>query len=645
MTEKGITTRALLAGTLVAALIGVGAAYENLMVSGSTLNFDYSLGAAVFFCSFFVLVVNPLLGRLRPSWGFSRSELATVYIMAMVACVLPTVGLVGYLIPAMSGGIYFATPENNWLNLVIPNLASWLMVSDPQGIKDFYEGLSVKADIPWGIWVRPLAAWGVLLAGFFGAVTAMVVLLRQQWVVDERLLFPMVQVPIAMIGEAGEEDRRGLAPIFRSQALWAGVSVPVVFYSLRALNQYNPAIPEGIPLWWAISFANGAVVIPWTLNYAGTGFGYLLSTKLSFSIWVMGALTITEEVVLSTLGVSSGERFFYGTSPTGYPAYQGLGAMLTFALAVLWGGRGRFRQTWARAWSGGGGDYRDILTSRQACLLLVFSLVVMVGWLAVAGMSWWVIPLLLAVMFLSMIGLARVAAEGGLAVMVTPLNPSDAVISSLGGANLGATNLGVLGMMIPVASHMRTTMMAALMNGLKLADTHVAGRRRWLVGAVGLAIVVALGSSIATMLVLGYRYGGINLSYWFFGNASGGVIYDFIAYHQGNNSQTRWDGLGFMGVGALLQLLMTLAYQRLLWWPLHPLSFPIGAVWCTHQVMVSMFLAWLTKITVLHYGGVRLYRSTRPFFLGLILGHYLGGGWWLVIDGFMGMRENYLFFW
>jgi hypothetical protein len=319
--------------------------------------------------------------------------------------------------------------------------------------------------------------------------------------------------------------------------------------------------------------------------------------------------------------------------------------MLTFALVVLWGGRGRFRQTWARAWSGEGDDHRDILSSRQALLLLAVSLTVMVGWLAAAGLSWWVIPLLLGVVFLSMIGLARVAAEGGLAVMVTPLNPSDAVISALGGGSLGATNLGVLGMMIPVASHMRTTMMAALMNGLKLADTHVARRRRWLVGAVGLAIAAAILSSVATMLVLGYRYGGINLSYWFFGSGSGGVIYDFIGYHISNNSQTRWDGLGFFGVGALLQLLITLAYQRLPWWPLHPLSFPIGAVWCTHQVMVSMFLAWLTKITVLHYGGVRLYRATRPFFLGLILGHYLAGGWWLVIDGFMGMRENYLFFW
>ena len=643
--EKRITPRALLAGALMAGAIGAGAAYENLMISGSTMNFDYSLGAAVFFCAFFVLIINPLLASLKATWGFSRGELATVYIMSMVACVLPTVGLVGWLIPAMSGGSYFATPENNWLNLVIPNLAPWLMVSDPQGIKDFYEGLSLKGAIPWGIWLQPLAAWGVLLAGFFGAVTAMVVLLRQQWVVDERLLFPMVQVPIAMIGEVGEEERRGLAPIFRSRTLWAGVSIPLVFYSLRALHHYNPAIPEGIPLWWFLTFANGAVVIPWTLNYAGTGFGYLLSTKLSFSIWVMGLITITEEVVLSTLGVSSGERFFYGTSPTGYPAYQGLGAMLTFALVVLWGGRGRFRQTWARAWSGEGDDHQDILTSRQACLLLVFSLLVMVGWLAAAGMNWWIIPLLLAVTFLSMIGLTRVAAEGGLAVMVTPLNPSDAVISTLGGGMLGATNLGVLGMMLPVASHMRTTMMAALMHGLKLADTHVAGRRRWLVGAVGLAIAVGLVSSIATMLVLGYRYGGINLSYWFFGNASGGMVCDFIAYHINNNSQTRWDGLAFAALGAVLQLLITLAYQRLPWWPLHPLSFPIGAVWCTHQVMVSMFVAWLTKITVLHYGGVKLYRSTRPFFLGLILGNFLGGGLWLVIDGFMGMRENYLFYW
>jgi len=94
-----------------------------------------------------------------------------------------------------------------------------------------------------------------------------------------------------------------------------------------------------------------------------------------------------------------------------------------------------------------------------------------------------------------------------------------------------------------------------------------------------------------------------------------------------------------------LQLLLTVTYHRFHWWPIHPLGFPIAAIWCTHQVMVSMFAAWLAKVLVLHYGGVRLYHASRPLFLGLILGQYLSGGIWLIVDWQTGMQNSYLFFW
>ena len=74
----------------MAAAIGAGAAYENLMISGSPLHFDYSAGAAMFLFSVFVLIINPILRLIHRSWTFSRGELATVYSMGMVACMLPT---------------------------------------------------------------------------------------------------------------------------------------------------------------------------------------------------------------------------------------------------------------------------------------------------------------------------------------------------------------------------------------------------------------------------------------------------------------------------------------------------------------------------------------------------------------------------
>ena len=45
------------------------------------------------------------------------------------------------------------------------------------------------------------------------------------------------------------------------------------------------------------------------------------------------------------------------------------------------------------------------------------------------------------------------------------------------------------------------------------------------------------------------------------------------------------------GAGALVQLLLLVAHSRFLWWPIHPIAFPVSAFWTTHHLMPSIFLA------------------------------------------------------
>jgi hypothetical protein len=96
----------------------------------------------------------------------------------------------------------------------------------------------------------------------------------------------------------------------------------------------------------------------------------------------------------------------------------------------------------------------------------------------------------------------------------------------------------------------------------------------------------------------------------------------------------------FTGIGAAAQALLVLARAHFVWWPLHPLGFAISTFFIMTYAWFSIFLSWGIKSIVLKYGGPKLYRSTRPFFLGLIMGQIFVAGMWLVIDFFTGMVGN-----
>ena len=60
-----VTIRSLITGALLSAALGVAAPYENLLISGSPMHFDYSTPGAVFFFLLFLLIVSPTAALMR----------------------------------------------------------------------------------------------------------------------------------------------------------------------------------------------------------------------------------------------------------------------------------------------------------------------------------------------------------------------------------------------------------------------------------------------------------------------------------------------------------------------------------------------------------------------------------------------------
>ena len=98
-----------------------------------------------------------------------------------------------------------------------------------------------------------------------------------------------------------------------------------------------------------------------------------------------------------------------------------------------------------------------------------------------------------------------------------------------------------------------------------------------------------------------------------------------------------------MAIGTSIMGGLMVARRVYLWWPFHPLGYAIGPVWIMDHLWFNMFLAWLIKVLVLKYGGARLYIKTRPFFIGMILGYFTPGGFYMIIDHFNDMNGNIIF--
>lgn len=638
---SGLTFKAFLTGAIFSFLLSVGAPYGNMVIRGSYMALDFSTPGALFL--FFVLVgfVNVLLGAAHRRLALNRAELITVYIMLIVSSAIPTMGLSEYLLPIVAAPFYYATPDNEWAQLIQPHIRSWLVPQGPDVAKHFYEGLPKGAPVPWAAWARPLLCWGAFLLVFYFVMMCVMVILRKQWVERERLIYPLVHVPLEMV----REDSRGslIRPFFRNPVMWIGFIIPLTVSSLNGLHAYFHYVPN-INIATDIPVFRNTMTFPLRLSFPIIGFTYFINLDIAFALWFFSILAQIQTGIFNITGIASTENIgIYGVSGSPIVAHQGTGAMLVLVLFGLWTSRAHLRGVLRTALGrhGGEDDSREMLPYRVAVLGLICGFLFMSAWLWMSGIPFLITLLFLVVAFLLFTGLTRVVSEGGLAEGIVPVIASSFIISGVGTSVLGSTGLTALGFTYVFMADVRTFVMASCANGLRLAE-ELGGKRRRLFWAMTLAVVVSLAASLWIILKLSYTYGGINLNQWFF---TGGAVapFNFVEYKIRNPSPVHWGGWLSTGIGAGVMVLLMLARQHFLWWPLHPLGFAVFGIGWVANVWLDVYLAWMIKSLVVRYGGPKLYHNTRPFFLGLILGQFVIAGLWLVIDGFTGMTDNVVF--
>jgi len=429
--------------------------------------------------------------------------------------------------------------------------------------------------------------------------------------------------------------------LYRDKLLWIGFAIPVLMNSWNSLHFYHDAF-QRIPLSGSVILLQGLVSLPFRLNFPILGLAYLMSLNVAFSVWFFFLVGMVEKLLFARIGLQIGTGDVWN-SGGGPPAlmHQQAGGLFVLALFVLWTARGHLGHLWRQAVRGMP-DPAEIMRPRLAFVGLALGVVSMIAWLTYTGMSLYVSILLVVGALIVFIGLSRIVCEAGLPGCQTPMVPQAFIARGFGSEVLGLRNLTTLGLSTVWMGETAANMMNAVMHSLKLTSTEDRPSRRmpW---AIFLAIAVGLAGSIWVTMQMAYKFGGINLHGWYY-NGAPRWPFTYMASIANLPENSFGDRMFFTSLGGAVMALLLFLRQRFIWWPLHPIGFPIASTYTiVSYAWFSIFLAWLFKGTILRYGGVGLYRVFLPLFLGLVLGEFTSAVAWVFIDGYTGVQGNMIF--
>lgn len=591
-----------------------------------------------------LLALNSVVRRISRRLALTPPEMITVYIMLALGSAIAGHDMIEVLTPILSHAHFYARPENYWLTDVIPHIPTWLSVSDQQALKEFYEGtntLYVARNIK--AWLGPVLWWTAFLSLLGFMMLCINTLLRRQWTESERLSYPLVALPLEMVSERTE--------LFRNRLFWAGISAAVVmelwngfaflypsmpilplkrFGAMQDLNQYITSAPWNAMGWTPIA------IYPF-----GVALGMLLPVDLLFSVWFFAWVWRAERIATAAFG--------YGNIP-GFPYVeaQSFGAYVGLAVFALFVSRSHFIKIWQGLFNRGVDlkDAQEPLRYRLAVAGLVVGCIGVYAFCRACNMSPGMIGAFFLIYFVLAIAITRMRAELGPPAHDLHMAGPDSIIPAIRQSNqIARADLAMFSMFYGFNRAYRSHPMPIQLEGFKMAE-RIGGRYQPLFWAMLFALVFGALSAFWAMLDQNYRAGAaekigppnVNLIFgsepW---NRMSGWVRSPSPPQQQFNTQIA------IGAGFLFTLVLNALRLRMSWFPFHPVGYAVSSSWSLSLLWLPLMVAWILKLVILRYGGLKAYRHWLPLFLGIILGECIAGSLWTLVG--IGLNMPTYAFW
>jgi len=629
-----------LAGVMAATVI---TPYSSLYLGGSQLGVDY-LPITVF--SLFLVLLGLNAGLRALGVGLGRADLFLAYVTMLVPAAVPTSGYMSRLLPTLVGQYYLATEQNIWAHYYWRFVPSWASPKDWEVIRTFYESAPDGA-VPWGAWLVPLATWFVPFAAVGMIILSLGMLLRRQWIERERLVFPLAQVPLALVGEEARPSFN--RSIVRNWVFWVALGVPFLINSLNGIHRYYPVVPHVVAMDPYLQRSIGSFLddqkwrllykdLYFEVHFALVGVAMLMRQEVSLSFWSFQALFGALLFVFEVVGIGQGQFVYTPRETFGYITfvrYARFGAVLVVVGLTLWGLRRTLRRAWHLTWHPFDRTEHDEdrvlrwpfwLFGAGVALYLVWAL--KFGFALASAVGTLVIGIVVFIV------VARVISDGGLIWCSISIDSVVVWPTLVGTASLSPQTITALAYTSYIPFSARANVLPSVMDGLKLG--HSSGiRPRHVFIAIALALPVAFLVSLAVVLKMTYVHGGNFMPMsvyqegpdWLFNRAT-----TFFTDRVGPS----WPAITTTLAGVAIMGMLYRLHRRHLWWPIYPL----GLVTANSAVMVhqwfSIFLGWFVRTIVTRTWGGLGYRSMLPAALGAIVGDLSAVFLWFIIDALTG---------
>ena len=586
--------------------------------------------------SFFVILIglNAVVKLLFPSLALTSTELAFIFaILSVIASIPHEIGIHFYL--NLLGLVYYSSPHSQWFGQFVPHLPKHLIPSDnfrDPAILWAYEGMPSGAKLPLADWVVPLIAWTPFIFGVYVVLVFFCLLLARQWEENERLLYPLAQVPMELSGVTQERTTKS---VFRSPLFWVGFVIATLPYSLRGLHLYFPFIPDPQPQRNSgVLFASGPLTafnnIDLHLYPEMVGIAYLLSNEVGLSLWLFPFLRRAEVALRMAIGIDIYHAEFL--------TFQSVAAYLVMAGSLLWLARSYLKEVgltalnWVLRRSPLNEDdsSKTFLTEAKALVGFLLAFVVLLIWASfVAGVNLrWTILLLFGLVITGLV-VARIVGEAGVYIFAPPFRAYQVIFDIFGKDRIGAKNIVLLSAMGWIQIRSTGTMATGyIANSLRLFS--FAGVSRgfgvgWLLFAILLTIIVC-HFVFPTVI---YTYGVPKLSWW--AQTSSLNTANFIGQYLTTSrplTSHHWWGLI---IGALTCWTLIKLRLNFVGFPLHPIGFVTWYGWPLDRYWMSVMIGWALKALILHYGGFSTFQKFKPFAYGVTVGGTMTLTIWILL--------------